>query len=309
MPNSKKILKLICLMLAFTLFFSLFNISYADEISDFEKNQPKVVKALTDLLVSLGDGVIHIVSVAIGENITIDKLIYNNVQKVSIDYFHDIDSDDVDNATKEPIKAFMEPVVEKWYAVFFKIATMVYMVVLVYIGIAILISSTAEKKASYKQLFSTWCIGIVILFMFPYVMKYIILANNAFVKSLQVYGGYVEPSSQTNLSQKDYYDVYSKYGTIRFVDELTGVVGEDSETNQYSMMIITRLAAQVDADQNKEGDITLAIVYLILIGQMIAILIMYYKRAFMIAFLITIFPLVAMTYVIDKLRRWQKPIF
>lgn len=304
MLNNKKILKLIYLMLAFTLFFSLFNISYADEMADFEKNQPKVVKALTDFLVSLGDGVIHIVSVAIGENITIDKLIYNNVQKVSIDYFHDIDNDDVDNATKEPIKAFMEPVVEKWYAVFFKIATMVYMVVLVYIGIAILISSTAEKKANYKQLFSTWCIGVVILFMFPYVMKYIILVNNAFVKSLQGYGGYIEPSSQTNLAQKDYYEVYSKYGTIKFVDELTGVVGENPETNQYSMMIITRLAAQVDEDQDKEGDITLAIVYLILIGQMIAILIMYYKRAFMIAFLITIFPLVAMTYVIDKLRRW-----
>ena len=51
----------------------------------------------------------------------------------------------------------------------------------------------------------------------------------------------------------------------------------------------------------KLNKIILTVVYFILIGQTYVLLFAYYKRAFMIAFLITIFPLVAMSYAIDKL--------
>ena len=68
----------------------------------------------------------------------------------------------------------------------------------------------------------------------------------------------------------------------------------DAASIKDSMMRV-RLYAQY------KKKVILVAVYFILIGQLIVILFMYYKRAFMLAFLITLFPLVAMTYVLDKM--------
>lgn len=341
MFKNKKVIKIINLILCFMLLFSFGNISYAaddeDEIGfwdwvwtwftpgiddDFEVLYKLFLKSLTDLFISLGDGAMHLVASAVGETVTIDKLIYNDIKKVSIDYWNDTNISGKETS-QEPIKAFMEPVVEKWYAVFFKIAIMVYMVVLVYIGISILLSSTAEKKASYKQLLTTWLMGITILFMFPFVMQYIILLNNAFVQTLKAKAIPPEESGQQYadlLAEKDFIEVFFTYGKEDFIRMLAGIEDEKKEitSNDIPDMMtfiryiagegmppdITAEEAEDSGSTKYEANLVLAIIYLILIGQMIAILVMYYKRAFMIAFLITIFPLVAMTYVLDKLRRW-----
>ena len=294
--RNKNYLKLISLALCFACFLSFGNVVNAD-ISGlgnaFNEVYEKIMSGITDMLVSFGDGVMHILTISVGETVTIDKLVFNNVERLSIDYWNDDTT--TANTTKEPIKAFMSPVVEKWYAVFFKIAVMVYMVVLVYIGISIMLSSTADKKASFKESLSTWILGITILFMFPYVMKYIILLNDAVVKTL-----HAKSAESTNVStvqngelvNKGLFDLFDVYGKDEFVDLLGGTADTD-------MMVLTRSAARNTTEDN--SNMGLAIAYLILIGQMIAILVMYYKRAFMVAFLITIFPLVAMIYVVDKL--------
>lgn len=293
MMHNKNFQKIINLILCFVILFNLgTTVSYAEDKQLKETNF--LLRQLTDVFLAFGDGVLHIVSSSVGEMVTIDRLVFNKVNKVSIDYWDDMPSDGT--STQEPVKAFMQPVINKWYPVFFKIATMVYMIVLVYIGIATMLASTAEKKASYKQLFTTWFIGITILFMFPYVMKYIIIINNAFVSTLDE-TAYSEEGATKDLVENDF-GIAFKYGTTAFEEHL----GTEEEA-KGDILVLTRKAAlnQKFFGLVKQRDISLAIMYIILLGQMIAILIMYYKRAFMIAFLITIFPLVAMTYVIDKI--------
>ena len=161
-----KLQKILILILCFAIFFSLGKIIYAADKNEkgsikdnFVEIYQQVTLSLADLLVSIGDGVVHIVSRSVGEIVTLDKLIFNEVQKVSIDYWDDTSNTEIETK-KAPIKAFMQPVVEKWYDVFFRIALIVYMVVLIYIGVQILFSSTAEKKANYKEQLITWFMGL-----------------------------------------------------------------------------------------------------------------------------------------------------
>ena len=86
----------------------------------------KVLEWITKPMVSLGDSILHMIIRCVGENVTVDRLIFGDVNKVSIDYWG--------SGTSNSVKAFLKPVVQKWYAVFFKIAMIVYMIVLVYIG-------------------------------------------------------------------------------------------------------------------------------------------------------------------------------
>ena len=165
--------------------------------------------------------------------------------------------------------------------------------------------------------------------MFPYAMKYIILLNNSFVETIKPKNN-VEAEYADKLAGKSFLNVCFSYGDDEFLNLLAGKeTGEEITSSDITdMMLFTRYLAKEkdlkkddlkfnnkDKENNenaelgkKSSNIVLAAVYLILVGQMISILVMYYNRAFMLAFLITIFPLVAMTYVLDKLRRWKESI-
>ena len=288
--------KFIAILLCFTIFFPFVlgtNVVYAKDGNDgLQEIFGMLMKGVATAFVGVGDAAIHLIAVGTGEVVTIDKLVFNDVGKLSIDYWDDID----DGSNGTAIKNFMKEPVKKWYKVFQKIALMVYMIVLVYIGIAIMLSSTGEKKAKYKELTVMWFTGIAILLLFPYVMKYVIRINDAMVDTMQAKAqtmGFTSNTSGTkgNLAKTDFKLASADYGKTEFGDKYLNTNGD--------IMAMTRHAAIGGNDE--DPNLVLVIVYLILIGQMLAVLVMYYKRAFMLAFLITIFPLVAMTYVLDKI--------
>ncbi len=291
MIHNKKFIKFITTMMCFVIFFSFGSVSNANVIT---KVYNKVVESISATLVAFGDGVLHIVAAGAGEIVTIDRLVFNDVGKVSIDYWNDIDDSPAGGGNKAPIKNYMVVPIRKWYPVFNKIAIMVYMVVLVFIGVRVMLSSTGEKKAKYKDLTTSWIVGLAILFLFPFAMKYIIMINDALADTLQAkakeVGGYVSNGEAgAELASMSFWDAWNEYGKKEFSERLGG---------NGDIMVMTRSA--VFGDEDEPQGLVLALVYLILIGQTIAVLIMYYQRAFMIAFLITIFPLVAMSYVLDK---------
>lgn len=255
------------------------------------------------VLLPLGDGILSITSKSVGDVVTLDRLIFGKVEKVSINFWDkEINTDSV--------RAKMSGVMKYWYNAFYKIAIIVYMIVLVIVGILVMLDSTAEKKAKYKEILVSWVVGVAILTLFPYVMKYVVDINNAFVKLVYVWGYGDEDGSQAesrDLFSVDDNTLHKSYGTDEFVFLILGrenvaattAGGENNYTIQMEnitdIVMLTRLLA------DKLQQVFLTIIYLILLGETMVMLVMYYKRAFMVAFLITIFPLVAMTYVIDKL--------
>lgn len=260
---------------------------------------------LNDMLIPLGDGVLYLVSKSVGEVVTIDGLIFGDVKKVSINYF------DTAGETGNSIKAIMRPVVNTLYNLFFQIAVIVYMMMLVVTGIQVMLQSTANKRAKYKEYMVSWLVGVCILMFFPFVMKYIIALNNAFVTSIGDYMGGKrkiitdEQRAEKNARLNEIEDgaACKLFGKDGFVELMIGSTYYNTHVEIDDKIYIRKIPdvmLQTRVMAQKLGRIVLTIIYFILIGQTIVVLVMYYKRTFMLAFLITIFPLVAMSYAVDK---------
>lgn len=248
-----------------------------------------VEEILVEILLPFGDGVLYMVSSSVGELVTTDSIIFNNVKKLNINFWED----DSSNA----VKGMMQEVVEKWYAVFFKIAVMVYMAVLVLAGIQILLHSTAQKTAQYKEYLVSWVTGVAILCLFPFAMKYIVKLSETAVKAVSM-TVYTTTTARSPAILNDSEAAAETFGKEEF---LNAMLDGDGTSTAISVEDINDSMLQTRALVQQNKKLILIAIYFILIGQMLVLLLMYYKRVFMIAFLITIFPLVAMTFAIDKM--------
>lgn len=293
------------------------NIRYEhQEITDGDKSEWQVIWGLitdtvntvvnlveatiNNILLPFGDGFLYEISRSVGEQVTIDGIIFNSVEKVDANFWA--------TGSNGSVKNILSKVVTYWYNVFRKIAIVVYMITLVGIGISIMLNSTAQKKAQYKESLMSWVVGVAILFLFPYVMKYTIELNNAVVGKMQkeVQSDGISTSTDNDPDKQPTFGTISDtealktFGNDDFIFMMSGKYCIDKNGNMdptkiNDTMMRTRLLAQ------KTNKIILTVIYFILIGQTSVLLFAYYKRAFMLAFLITIFPLVAMSYAIDKL--------
>lgn len=72
------------------------------------------------------------------------------------------------------IAAQLKPIISKWYKGTRLIAMVGLLSVLLYVGIRIIISSTAADKAKYKKMLMDWLTALVMLFILHYIMVFIL---------------------------------------------------------------------------------------------------------------------------------------
>lgn len=269
-----------------------------------------LVETLVTLLLSFGDAFLHMIAKAVGELVTIDGIIFGSVNKISIDFWKSIPEELINplaaQSTVTPLKDPLSKLINNWYGVFFNIVILLYVVQLVYIGIRILLSSTANKKAEFKTRLLAWFTGVAILFCFPYAMKYTIEANAGFCVMIgsAISENLPQWGNEVNIADMTVGELKNDYGTFDFIAKAMGyksynslakVVGNNADIYGNNAMLAIRHQAL------GYFSLPLSIVYLVLIGETIALLIMYYKRVFMLAFLITIFPLTVTFYALNKM--------
>lgn len=263
-----------------------------------------VSELICAITIPVGDSFLHMISSALGENVTIDRVVFDDISKTNVDFF---DLSTGEAATNQPIKNILANTVNKWYGTFRDLVLVFYMALLVYMGIKILLTSTANKKAIYKRIMTAWVMGVVMLIFFPYVMKYSIKLNHAFCKTLQGLDGNATTEPSTTAAMTSFRNARSLYGNDGFIMLMLGKneISENSKKDFANTAVSsgafngeTMMYIRFVADHTT--NVPLAVVYLILIGETFALLVMYYKRVFMIAFLITIFPIVAACYPLSK---------
>ena len=250
-------------------------------------------------IMTLGNGLNYLVQMSLravsGNDLTttvdIDKIIFNQYPDTSIAFF---ESNSGGEDPSKLIELFRDGVNE-WYNKFRAIVIAGYLVILLYIGIRILLSVGGQKQAQYKELLSHWVVGIVLLVLFPYVIRYAIEINNLFVGMIEKSKTEVlkveAVNNQIDMSNFSLPTIADKkdFGVIaQQMDEIPFADGDNS------------YMAEMARKAQKSGKIIDAIVYLVMVWQFIMIAITYYKRVFTIAFLIAIFPFVTLSYAIDK---------
>lgn len=190
--------------------------------------------------------------------LTVENVIFNDVDIVNVDFFGQIgDSGDLGEISGN---------IAKWYLTLRNIAIILSLIVLIYVGIRMAISTVAEDTAKYKKMLMDWLVGFILIFLLHYIIYIVINVSNAFVEGIK--------GSETIQNSNGGWDSYA-----------LSLAGE--AINLFNFSLIKGLAA--------------GILYLGLVIMAIIFLLDYIKRMITVAFLIIIAPIITVTYSIDRM--------
>ena len=160
----------------------------------------------------------------------------------------------------------LRKMVSTWYQVLRYIAVIGLLSILIYLGIKIILSSSAGKKAEYKSALINWIIAMFLLFFMHYIMAFIIVLIQKF----------------TTLLGKSIGNIKVTFGDKTFITNFMG---------------LARFQAQENSLTNQLGYV---IIYIAFITLTFKFTFIYFKRMLKMAILTIVAPLVAMMYPLDK---------
>lgn len=218
----------------------------------------------------------------------------------------------------------LRPTISKWYFALRNLAIVALLSILVYIGIRILISSSADDKAKYKQRMVDWLVAMCLLFFMHYIMAFAVKMTEEITKAVNsVNDPYYITFGDSDSKLKDYkYEAGSGDSEGEYIFNVSDGLGKTLHDNniitdyngKYIFMWPTNLMgrARIELQLEPTEDLTeddietrqfgYTVIYLALVMYTILFLFRYLKRVVMLAFLTIIAPLMAMTYPLDKLQ-------
>lgn len=192
----------------------------------------------------------------------------------------------------------LAPQISKWYVAIRNMVLVGLMVVLLYIGIRIVISSTAGEKAKYKEHIKDWLIAVILVVFMHYIMAFALTITEYITSMLNSNNELIKFQTDDEDAMKQIFgdEDYEQYKN------------DDGTYDLYvNLMGYARLKQQLGTVDEKGNAIVnwnyigYAIIYMTLVIYTIMFLIIYLKRVIYMAFLTMIAPLVALTYPIDKI--------
>lgn len=271
------------------------------EWNDDGEDHPELYEIIISWFIRLiGKGLQALTSLVAGEELSIDKLVFDQYSRTNLFIF----KRDADKYGSNTMVSGALDALNEVFSLFSKIAIVSYLIILIYMGIRMLTLSTSpDKRAKYKELLFDWIKGLIILYFFPYVMRYTILLNHAFVTYLydesvklkiDVQGASIKANDGglAGIATSDYKVIESSSGMeegsedTKYVEDMSG--GDGYMVEMYKT-----------AEKSKR--IADAICWVIMLMQVLQFLIVYMKRLITVIFLIAIFPLVSISYALDKI--------
>ena len=273
-----------------------------------------------------------------------------NAVKTTYDYYQNITTPaKTETVVLESTAYQLRKVVANWYIILRNMSLVALLSILVYVGIRIMISSTAADKSKYKQMLIDWVVAICLLFVLHYIMAF---ANLAVKKIIDVVDStsVVKDESKLPNDYKDgrelsqdgaalnkgpqLFEITQKKQVNKAWEVLveqrsktTGVA--ESETEFYNLfkenntklywptsnfteqarMMLQYVDEDSDASNYAYSSIGYKLIYCILVIYTFIFVFTYLKRTIYMAFLTLIAPLVALTYPIDKMNDGQAQAF
>ena len=171
----------------------------------------------------------------------------------------------------------------QWFFIFKYFSIALMLVVLIYLGIKLVISSIAEERAKYKRMLVDWLVGFIIIFTIQYYMVFILKLNEIFVELAR--------KVSANLAQM-------------FVTGEEYALGLEVTTTGLYEMIRTR-AYELRFSIGTSG----MIMYMVLIYYTIKFVFIYFKRFFTVFMLTILAPLMGLFYAFNKVMTGKAATF
>ena len=208
------------------------------------------------------------------------EIFAGNVAALDANFFTDNDHSNQLGGNNKSIVSELKSVVSGWYVAIRNIAIVGLLSVLIYLGIRIIISSSAGDKAKYKQTFMDWVIALCLIFFLHYIMVFAMTISESVTDMI------------AGNQQGD--------GTI---NQVIVQINADNDANSkrfYSNFVnVARIKTQLGNFPAKMGNVLL---YLAFTAYTVYFAVIYLKRILMLAFLTIIAPFVSLTYPLDKLK-------
>ena len=188
---------------------------------------------------------------------TIEKIIYNKIPILDINFFN-LSTDHPETDVVYMIRSGLAGV----YSTFRAIAIIGLLIVLIYIGIRMAISTIASEKAKYQQLFINWLVSFIIVFFIHFFMLIVILINQSFVNVLAKNAA----EDEQTITEMKLVDAVDEYGNpIKKLESVTSTVTVE---NSLYNSILTK-AYDLKASQGMTG----TIMYMFLVYYLVKFLI------------------------------------
>lgn len=208
---------------------------------------------------------------------TIQDLLEGKYDMFDIDFFGNI------SQTKK-VTGMLSQTVAVWYGATRNLAVGLTLLVLVYVGIRMAMSTVADEKAKYKKMLFAWVKGFCMIFVLIYIIMMAINLSNGLVKLV--------PKSSDNLEKILMYG----NGTIKNPEK-------DSIAEQMATL-------------KGWNYVAISMLYWVIVYYQLKFFILYFKRVLSVGLLTIISPLISITYPIDSIgdekaqgyKRWLKEI-
>ena len=199
-----------------------------------------------------------LMAVPIGQFFTIEKAVFNEIELFDIDYFN------IGNSQNKVVESIRNSVAQSYY-IFRLLAIAISLLVLIYVGIRMALSTISADKAKYKNMLIAWAESIILLFFMQYIIALIIGVGNIFGDFMNHFRDVLQAGGESSFEENTLTVVNSKLLTC------TGWT--------YA---------------------SYSIVYWFLVFMQTKFYWMYFKRVVVVGFLIFIAPIITITYPIDK---------
>lgn len=215
-----------------------------------------------------------------------DQIVFNKIPLLDPNFI---------NPASGSVGSLASGVLKKMYSSFFVLATTVFTIAALVIGIKLVFSSLAAEKAKYKEALNNWIMGIAMLFLVHYLLAGMFYLNEKIVETVSegVVDNIVIPFQVT-----DAIPVVGK-AVSKFLKITTSWLGDKAlgtvELKGFGGIVLKYALTGLIGK-----DLISSIVFLIMIGQTFGLMITYLKRAFMCILLGLMAPLVVAVDVIQK---------
>ena len=235
------------------------------------------VKVLSLLVISIPVVAHAIMSLAVWDGhenfklFTIGDTIAGNYDLFSV-RFWDKSETGVNGSTHSIVDKIRDSV-SSWYIGMRNLAAALMILIAIYIGIRMAISTVADEQARYKSMFINWIKGLLLLLSVHFIMVFIIIMSDTSLEIINSIGKTVDTGK-----------------------EVEATVLETA----FNSAIKTKSATAL-SKYNKDHPLYNAIVYLFLVIMYFKFFKLYFYRMLKVMFLVIISPIMCATYAIDKI--------
>ena len=214
-----------------------------------------------------------------------------------------LDEEAINNAqykTYESSSSILQKTISTWYKALRRLALVGLLSVIVYVGIRIILSSTsADKKAKYKQMIVDWVAAVCILYVLHFLMVFIIFTASE-ISTLFVGQGYENILIGLPKGTKVLERSIDANGNEHLSN--TEIAYDEATGKQLWSASLTGYIRYQCGVADKLDKIAYCLIYVVLVIYTVMFTFIYLKRVLYMAFLTMIAPLIALTYPIDKIK-------